>query len=177
MPDDFPSMTLSRPMPGYQRPDPDDTAMGVKASARPKLSTATPIRKQRTCTPIEQAHHAILDAPDRFESDWRNIAAAEQRGELPPKGRAKAVFTVTPTNAIDQAMDQAADRAMRSDQAYTEARNRLSAHPPPRSTRSTTSNGGAAPSASFGGNRPPDRGWPPSVPSLAVLRMTVQSRH
>jgi hypothetical protein len=121
---------LSRPMPGYQRPDPDVTATPINAPTRQRFSTAAPIRSEPTSTftPIALAHKQIEDALTAFENAGSDIAAAEQRGELTPEGRAAAVTDAgaPALDAIDKALAQAADRAERADTDYRAARTGLS---------------------------------------------------
>ena len=115
--------TLSRPMSANERvPD----AGMVKVHARPKSSTTSPIRGEAVPTPTAQAHQAIFDALQRFEAAWNDISAAEQRGELTPEGRSATVADATPTDAVDQAVAQAAARAQKADADYRVARAGLS---------------------------------------------------
>jgi hypothetical protein len=119
---------LSRPMPGYQRPDPDVTATPIKAPTRQRFSTAAPIGSEPTAksTPIALAHKQIEEALTAFENAWGDIAAAEQRGELTPDGRAAAVADASQSGAVDAAIAQAATRAEKADADYREARAGLS---------------------------------------------------
>lgn len=116
---------LSRPMPGFERPVPNDTV--TTAPTRPKPTVAAPLASdQPVPTPIAKAHRAIENALTTFEDAWADIANAEGRGQLTMDGRAAWVADVDQSGAVDEAVAQAAARAEKADADYKAARAGLS---------------------------------------------------
>jgi hypothetical protein len=117
---------LSRPMPGFERPVPDDKAR--MAPAPPKPTVAVPLPgEQPATTPIGKAHHQIKDALTAFEDYVAPILKGEQTGTITPEGRSEMVSdtSAAPSAAVDAAVAAAHGRATEADRAYIAARRAL----------------------------------------------------
>jgi hypothetical protein len=123
----FGAIGLSRPMRGFERRVPDDTA--ATAPARPRPTVAAPLAsEQPTSTPIGTQHQRISDALDKFEDEVARILNAEQSGAITPEGRSQMVHDVArpALDAISQAEAATADLADAADDAFKKTRAALS---------------------------------------------------